>query len=127
MRARPIRNEEQYRAALDAVEQLMNKPEPTEEDLDHMEVMAILVEDYESKHYPGERPSPRDVLRFHMERLELNQKELCEKAGVHATHFSSYMTANREHLSVPEIQKLSMALDIDPGWLVELPAVAAVG
>jgi len=44
---RPIRNEEDYRYALDRVEKLMDALPPSDE-FDELEVLATLVEDYEA-------------------------------------------------------------------------------
>ena len=52
MDIRPIRNEEDHIAALKEIERLWNAVENTPE-ADRMEVLAILVEDYESRHFPA--------------------------------------------------------------------------
>lgn len=47
----PIRNEEDYEAALDRIYALMHS-EPGSEEFDELDVLADLIEHYEDKHYP---------------------------------------------------------------------------
>lgn len=51
---RPIKTEEQLEEALSAIKELALKPEEelTEDEADYLEVLAILVEDYEDENYP---------------------------------------------------------------------------
>jgi HTH-type transcriptional regulator/antitoxin HigA len=54
---KPIRAEEDYEAALQHIESLMDAEAGTPE-ADELEVLAILVEQYEEKHFPMGWPDP---------------------------------------------------------------------
>jgi len=54
MHITPIRTEKEYRDTLRSIEGLMRAESGTPEG-DHLEVLTILVEDYERRHYPLER------------------------------------------------------------------------
>ena len=53
---KPLRNETDYRAALAEAERLWDAPEDSPE-ADNLELLALLIEDYESKHYPIADPT----------------------------------------------------------------------
>ncbi len=51
-----IKTDEQYEEALTAVEALMDSdPEPETEDADKLELLTLLISDYEKKHFPMEQ------------------------------------------------------------------------
>ena len=63
MNIKPIRTEQDYEAALRAVEPMFdNEPEMNTPEGDFFEVMCLLIEEYEKKHYPIEPPSPIEAI-----------------------------------------------------------------
>lgn len=77
MNINPIRNEKDYKAALNAVSPLFdNEPEPGTPEGDYLEVMITLIEAYETRHYPVEAPNPIDAIKFRMEQAGLSAKDL---------------------------------------------------
>ncbi len=65
-RIRPIRNSKDYRAALEAIERLMDAA-PRSKEADTLEVLATLVDDHERGRFPIEAPYPIDAILFRME------------------------------------------------------------
>ncbi len=63
---KPIRTEEDYEAALARIDVLMGA-EPDSPEFDELDVLADLVELYESKHEPMGYPSPVAAIKFRME------------------------------------------------------------
>jgi antitoxin component HigA of HigAB toxin-antitoxin module len=57
MDIKPIKNQKEYKAALKAIEELWGAKRHTSKG-DLLEVLSILVEDYEKKHYPIYPPDP---------------------------------------------------------------------
>lgn len=77
MNIKPIRTEQDYEAALRAVEPMFdNEPEMNTPEGDFFEVMCLLIEEYEKKHYPIEPPSPIEAIKFRMEQQGLTVKDL---------------------------------------------------
>jgi HTH-type transcriptional regulator/antitoxin HigA len=77
---RPIKTESQYREALKTVDSLINsKPNTTEFEL--LEVISILVDDYENKHYAIEPLDPIEAIKYEMEEQGLKQKDLVQYFG----------------------------------------------
>ncbi len=63
---KPIQTEEDYEAALVRIDVLMGA-EPDSPEFDELDVLADLVELYESKHEPMGYPSPVAAIKFRME------------------------------------------------------------
>jgi len=61
-RIKPIRTETDYQQALSRVESLMDV-EPNSEAFDELEVLAILVENYEMKNYAIDAPDPIETMK----------------------------------------------------------------
>ncbi|CQD40245.1 helix-turn-helix domain-containing protein [Yersinia mollaretii] len=105
MNIRPIRNEEDYRAALNAVSPLFdNEPEPNTPEGDFFEVMIVLIEAYEKKHFPVDLPDPIEAIKFRMEQSGLTAKDLMPAIG---RSNRVYEILNRKRsLTLPMIWKL---------------------
>ena len=75
MEIKPIKNEADYRVALQEVEQLMLAQPDTAEG-EKLDVMVTLIEAYEAKHFPMDLPDPVEAIKFEMERQGLTVKDL---------------------------------------------------
>ena len=82
MKIHPIRTKSDYKRALREVSAYFDdEPEPGSEDGDRFEILATLVEAYESKHFPIEAPDPIEAIRFRMEQGGLTVKDLVPSIG----------------------------------------------
>jgi HTH-type transcriptional regulator/antitoxin HigA len=82
MNIHPIRTKADYKRALREVSAYFDdEPEPGSEDGDRFEILATLVEAYESKHVPIEAPDPIEAIRFRMEQGGLTVKDLVPSIG----------------------------------------------
>ena len=77
---KPVRTEKDYRAALARIDALMDA-KPDTADFDELDVLADLVELYESKHEPMGYPSPVAAIKFRMEQSNLNPCDLIPFIG----------------------------------------------
>ena len=75
MNIKPVRNEDDYKAALERIETLMNAQENTPEG-DLLDILVTLVEAYERKTYPMSMPDPVEAIKFFMEQNEMTPKDL---------------------------------------------------
>ena len=57
MEIKPIKNERDYRTAMNEIDGLINAPPNTPEG-DRLDVLAALVEAWEEKHWPIDLPDP---------------------------------------------------------------------
>jgi HTH-type transcriptional regulator/antitoxin HigA len=82
MNIRPIRTENDYKAALRELSSYFdNEPSPGTEDGDRFEILATLVEAYETKHFPIDAADPIEAIRFRMEQGGLTVKDLVPSIG----------------------------------------------
>lgn len=77
---RPVKTKRDYESALKAIEKLWDSP-PKSKESETLEVLAILVDDYENKHFPIEAPDPIEAIKYRMEQLNLTQKDLSKYLG----------------------------------------------
>jgi HTH-type transcriptional regulator/antitoxin HigA len=75
MTIRPIRNSNDHESALKRIQALMSAKAGTD-DGDELDVLATLVDAYETKHFPIDSPDPIEAIRFRMEQLGLERKDL---------------------------------------------------
>ena len=64
---KPIRNEQDYQAALKIVEPFFDKETFSSDEADFFDVMLTLIKNYEAKHYPVDLPDPIEAIKFRME------------------------------------------------------------
>jgi HTH-type transcriptional regulator/antitoxin HigA len=118
MDIRPIRTDQDHRAALAAIDACWGAPEGSEEG-DKLDVLVALVESYEARRWPidsDKRFDPIDVLDYAIEELGHTQSELAELLGSRSR--ASEILARRRALTVDMIHKLSEAWKIPADLLV---------
>ena len=71
----PIKTEQDYRVALKRMESLFDAPVNTSES-DEADILGLLIDEYEKKHYPIEAPDPIEAIKIRMEEMQLEQKIL---------------------------------------------------
>jgi HTH-type transcriptional regulator/antitoxin HigA len=75
MNVHPIRTEADYDTALNEVEELWGSKAGTP-DGERLDVLLVLIDDYESKHHAIDPPDPVEAIRFRMEQMNLTRKDL---------------------------------------------------
>ena len=118
MDIRPIRTDEDHRAALAEIEACWGAAEEIEEG-EKLEVLVALVELYEAKRWPidtGESFDPVDMLRYAIDELGHTQAELGELLGSRSR--ASEILSRRRRLTVEMIHKISEAWRIPADLLV---------
>ncbi|HLK84196.1 MAG TPA: transcriptional regulator [Xanthobacteraceae bacterium] len=118
MDIRPIRTDEDHRAALAAIEACWGAPEGTEEG-DKLDVLTALVEIYEARRWPIEVSAgfdPIDVLHYAIAELGHTRAELSELLGSRSR--ASEILARRLPLTVEMVHKISEAWKIPADLLV---------
>lgn len=77
MEIRPIHTEADYKAALREISALMDTdPDHETPDGDRLDVLAILVQAFEAKHYPISAPDPIEAIKFRLEQGGQSIKDL---------------------------------------------------
>ena len=116
MDLRPIRTEDDYRAALVEIEAVFQaKPETPEGDL--LDILTMLVEAYEEKHYPILPPDPLDALEYHLESHGLTRSDLEPYLGNRAR--VAEVMNRRRPLTIDMIRRLHQGLGIPAEVLIQ--------
>ena len=118
MDIRPIRTEQDHKAALAEIEACWGARESSEEG-DRLEVLLALVEIYEAKRWPtdlSKRFDPIDVLNYAIDELGHTQAELAELLKSRSR--ASEILSRRRPLTVDMIHKISEAWKIPADLLV---------
>jgi HTH-type transcriptional regulator/antitoxin HigA len=109
MNIRPIKTEADYDSALAYIEKIWGSPEGTEEG-DELDVLLVLVDDYEKIHHPIDLPDPIDAIKFRMEQMNLSRKDLEKMIGARGR--VSEILNRRRSLSLTMIRNLHSGLHI---------------
>ena len=75
MQIQPIHTEDDYENALARIEEIFDAKTGTIEG-DELEILGILVDEYEKKNFPVEAPKPVEAIKFRMDQLGMEQKDL---------------------------------------------------
>jgi HTH-type transcriptional regulator / antitoxin HigA len=113
---RPIRNEEDYEAALAEVDALMDAAPGTPEG-DRLDVLVTLIEAYEARHWNIGPPDPIDAIRVRMEQKNLRQRDLVPMIGSRSR--VSEVLSRKRSLTLPMIRRLAEGLDIGADILIQ--------
>ena len=114
---RPIRTEKQYESALARAYRLMQKElRPGSSDSDELEILAMLIERYETEQYPMMPPHPVEAIKFRLDQLGLEPSELGKVLG-YRSRASEIMRGKRK-LTLPMIRALHEKLQIPLECLV---------
>lgn len=80
MDVKAIKTEGDYNQALKRLEKIFHAPVDSKEG-DEAEILSILVEKYEDEHYPISAPDPIEAIKFRMEQMGMDNKDLAEIIG----------------------------------------------
>jgi len=116
MKIHPIKTETDYNQALRRLEKIFDAKKGTEEG-DELEILSILIENYEKEHYPVNFPDPIEAIKFRMEQLGMKQKDLAEVVGF-KSRVSEILNRKRK-LTVEMIRNLSNKLNIPSEVLIQ--------
>ncbi len=90
-----IKTEQDYKLALQQMEVLFHaKPNTTEGDT--LELLALIIENYEEKHYKIEALTPLEALKCEMEEQGLTQSNLAKRFGMSKSTISEIINGKKE-------------------------------
>jgi HTH-type transcriptional regulator / antitoxin HigA len=116
MELKPIKTESDYRSALKRLEEIFDSKPGTPES-DELEILGLMVDDYENKHYPIEAPDPIEAIKIRMEEMQLKQVDLIPEIGGKSR--VSEVLNRKRRLTVDMIRKLSTRLKLSSDLLIK--------
>ena len=115
MTIKPIKTEQDYQISLKRLEEIFDSKSGTSES-DELEILAILVDDYENKNYSIEAPDPIEAIKIRMEELNLKQIDLINEIGT-KSRVSEILNKKRK-LTIEMIRKLNIRLNLSINLLI---------
>jgi len=111
-----IKTETEYLKALKAVDAIFHAKPDTPEG-DQLELLTLLIEQYENRHYPISAPDPIEAIKFRMEQTGMSISELGEVLGYRSR--ASEILGRKRRLTLPMIRNLSNKLHIPAEILLQ--------
>jgi len=97
---------------IDMLEHYTALPSPTKAQGKLIELLTVLVEAFENKHYPVPDAGPLDIIRHLMEVHKLRQKDLADVFGTESI-VSDVLNGKRD-LAKEHIRRLSARFNVSP-------------
>jgi HTH-type transcriptional regulator/antitoxin HigA len=115
---KPIKTEDEYNDALARVYELMQTDiVEGSASSDELEILSLLVKEYELIHYPVAYPNPLEAIKFRVEQMNLSENELSNILGNRSR--KSEILSGKRKLSLSMIRKLTEILNIPAEVLIQ--------
>jgi len=115
MNIKPIRTESDYRLTLERLELIFDAEIGTP-DSDEADILGLMIDEYEKKHYPIDAPDPIEAIKIRMEEMQLKQLDLVDAIGG-KSRVSEILNRKRK-LTVDMIRNLTQKLNLSPELLI---------
>jgi HTH-type transcriptional regulator/antitoxin HigA len=116
MNITPLKTNTDYDNALKRMELLFDAGAGTPES-DEADILALVIDDYERKHFPIEAPDPIEAIKIRMEEMQLKQSDLINEIGG-KSRVSEILNKKRK-LTVDMIRNLTSRLNLSADILVK--------
>ena len=108
----------QYEDALARAYTLMQKDiKPDSKASDELEVLSILIKEYENENFPVPRPNPIEAIKFRLDQLNMSESGLSEILGFRSR--KSEILSGKRKLSLSMIRRLNEVLRIPAEVLIQ--------
>lgn len=111
-----IKTEKDYQKALKRLEVIFDAKKGSKNG-DELELISLLIDNYEKEKYPIDLPDPIEAIKFRMEQLGYKQKDLAEAIGLKSR--ASEILNRKRKLTLDMIRKLHEALGIPTEVLIK--------
>ena len=111
-----IKTENDYNEALERLEVIFESKKGTPEG-DELELLGILIDQYENEHFPISLPDPIEAIKFRMEQMGYNQNDLAKIVGFKSR--ASEILNRKRKLSLEMIRQLHTTLNIPTEVLIQ--------
>ena len=115
MDIRPIRTTLDHMVALTEIERLRDAPDGSAQ-ANQLEVLALLVEHYETRHHTFPRANPLEILRYAIDEMGRTQSDLATLIGSRSR--ASELLAGKRRLTRANVHAISSAWNIPADVLV---------
>lgn len=116
MNIKPIKTEQDYQNAMERLEIIFDAKPGTPLG-DELEILGVLIDNYERTHFPIDLPDPIEAIKFRMEQMDYNNKDLAKVIGFKGR--VSEMLNRKRKLSIHMIRRLHKTMQIPTDILVQ--------
>ncbi len=116
MNIKPIRTKKDYEQALARLEVIFDAKKGSDKG-DELEILGMLIENYENEKFPIGFPDPVEAIKFRMEQLGYNQTDLANVVGLKSR--ASEILNRKRKLSLEMIRQLHDRLNIPTEVLIQ--------
>jgi HTH-type transcriptional regulator/antitoxin HigA len=111
-----IKTESDYNQALERLEVIFDAKKGTQEG-DELELLGILIDQYENEKFPIDLPDPIEAIKFRMEQMGYTQNDLARIIGFKSR--ASEILNRKRKLSLEMIRQLHTSLNIPTDVLIQ--------
>jgi len=116
MKLKIIKTKKEYQQSLERFEEIFQAKNGSDES-DEADVLALLIKEYEDKHYVISAPTPLDAIKYRMEQQGLTNKDLAQILGFKSRVSDIFGMTRKLNLSM--VRKLYNELHIPLETLVK--------
>lgn len=117
MDLKPIKSEQDYQNALARLEVIFDAKRDSPEG-DELEILGILIDQFENENFPIGLPDPVEAIKFRMEQLGYSQSDLAKVIGLKSR--ASEILSKKRKLSLDMIRQLHDKLNIPTDVLIQV-------
>lgn len=115
---KPIKSNSQYQKTLERIYLLMQKNiQLGSTQSDELEVLSILIKEYEIVHHPIAKPNPIEAIKFRLEQLNMSEADLSDILGYRSR--KSEILSGKRKLNLAMIRRLNEVLQIPAASLIQ--------
>ncbi|CAM4319339.1 helix-turn-helix domain-containing protein [Gillisia limnaea] len=116
MKITPIRNEKEYQNVLKRLEVIFDAKKRTEQG-DELEIVSILIDNYENLNFPIGMPDSIEAIKFRMDQMGMKLKDLAKIFGF-KSRVSEILNKKRK-LTLEMVRKLNTTFRIPTEVLIQ--------
>jgi len=118
MNVKIIKSAKDYEANMARLSELMSlDPKPNSKEENELELLALVIQDFERQTVPHVKADPIESILFRMDQMQLTRKELIPYIG--SISKVSEVLSRKRPLSLPMIRRLNQGLGIPADILIE--------
>lgn len=116
MNLKPIKTKRDYQQALERLEVIFDAKRGTKEG-DELEILGILIDQFENEDFPIDLPDPIEAIKFRMEQMGYTQNDLAKVVGLKSR--ASEILNKKRKLSLEMIRQLHEKMKIPTDVLIQ--------
>lgn len=116
MTIKPIKSKKDYQHALTRLEVIFDSKKGSPKG-DELEILGMLVDNYENENFPVGFPDPIEAIKFRMEQLGYTQSDLANVVGLKSR--ASEILSRKRKLSLEMIRQIHDKLNIPTEVLIQ--------